>query len=612
MSGEYERAISIGKSIQNIVSRRYLLPAIQRKFTWSTSQIEVLFDSIMRGYPINTFMFWEVTDAEVKSNFRFYQFLEKYCERFGENNPDFDTKGHGNFQAVIDGQQRLTSLYIGLKGTYAYRLPRKWWPKTQDDSVLPPRRLYLNIAAPLDEERNEEMMSYEFSFLTKQEREKAADEKCWFLVGDVLDLEEAETADQVLDVVMAYLEKVGMSSNAYARKTLTRLYFAVRRDTLIHYYNETSQKIDHVLDIFIRTNHGGTPLSFSDLLMSIAIANWKKDARQQIDDLVDKVRFGSDMEFSIDRDWILKAALALTDADIRFKVENFAGAQVARIESEWDEISACILETFRLIRSFGLNDASLRAKNAAIPIAYYLYHKGRDASAGKKGAFSSINKQAFHIQDRKLIRQWLHMSLLKGVFGGQGDALLTNLRKIIKANMSADSFPLTKIIEDYRGHSKDLLFDDDFISRLLKTQKDDASCFSILALLMPDLDYTRALQKDHIHPAASFSQDRLSQCEFLKGKPDALEFFLNRENWNSIVNLHLLEESRNKSKQDRPFADWLKEQEGLSLDGLLIPTDAPLDFASFKTFVEKRSLHLSSIFKELGKTGKSADAGSIP
>ena len=74
MSGEYEKAISIGKAIQNIVSRRYLLPSIQRKFTWSTSQIEVLFDSIMRGYPINTFMFWEVTDAEVKSNFRFYQF----------------------------------------------------------------------------------------------------------------------------------------------------------------------------------------------------------------------------------------------------------------------------------------------------------------------------------------------------------------------------------------------------------------------------------------------------------------------------------------------------------------------------------------------------------
>lgn len=601
MSGEYEKAISIEKAIQNIVARRYLLPAIQRKFTWSTSQIEVLFDSIMRGYPINTFMFWNVSDAQVKENFRFYQFLEKYCERFGENNPDFDTRGHGDFHAVIDGQQRLTSLYIGLKGTYAYRLPRRWWPKTQDDAVLPPRRLYLNLSAPLDEERNEEMMSYEFSFLTREERAKAGEDKCWFLVGDVLDMEEAATADQVLDVVMTHLDKTGMTSNAYARKTLTRLYFAMRRDTLIHYYNETSQKIDHVLDIFIRTNHGGTPLSFSDLLMSIAIANWQKDARQQIDGLVDKVRFGSDMEFSIDRDWVLKSALALTDADIRFKVENFAGAQVARIEREWDDISACILETFRLIRSFGLNDASLRAKNAAIPIAYYLYHKGRDVSTGKKGVFSSINRLAFHDQDRKLIRQWLHMSLLKGVFGGQGDALLTNLRKIIKASLADDAFPLGRIIEDYRGHGKDLLFDDDFISRLLKTQKDDASCFSILALLMPDLDFTRALQKDHIHPEAAFRPERLEQCAFLDGRSDVKDFYLSHENWNSIVNLHLLDESRNKSKQDRAFAQWFKDQEGLTLDGLLIPADAPLDFESFPAFVEKRSMHLSSILRELGK-----------
>jgi hypothetical protein len=56
MSGEYEKAISIGKAIQNVVSRTYLLHAKQRKFTWKTSQIEVPFDLIMRGYPINTFM----------------------------------------------------------------------------------------------------------------------------------------------------------------------------------------------------------------------------------------------------------------------------------------------------------------------------------------------------------------------------------------------------------------------------------------------------------------------------------------------------------------------------------------------------------------------------
>ena len=116
--------MTIEVAIRQIVNRRYLLPAIQKKFTWNSSQICVLFDSIMRGYPINTFMFWKVQNLDVKRSFRFYQFLERYCERFEENAQYFDTKGHGDFFAVIDGQQRLTSLYIGLKGTYADKLPQ--------------------------------------------------------------------------------------------------------------------------------------------------------------------------------------------------------------------------------------------------------------------------------------------------------------------------------------------------------------------------------------------------------------------------------------------------------------------------------------------------------
>lgn len=600
---EKYKNITIEEAINNIVHRRYLVPGIQRKFTWDTSQICTLFDSIMRNYPINTFMFWEVTDSKVRKDFRFYQFLEKYCERFAEDNPDIDTKGSDfkQFHAVIDGQQRLTSLYIGLKGTYAYRLPRKWWPKTQDDSILPPRKLYLNLMSPLAD--NEELMTYEFCFLTSTENDATQENKRWFLVGDILDFDEVETNDQVLDVVMSYLIKHGLESNTFARKSLTRLYFAMRRDHLIHYYNETIQEIDHVLDIFIRTNRGGTPLPYSDLLISIAIAHWKNDARQQIDGLVNKVRFGSDMEFSIDRDWILKAALMLTDANVRFRVENFKDEQVKRIEQEWEEINSCVLEAFRLIRSFGLNDASLRAKNAAIPIAYYLYHKGRDRAEGKKGLWSTINNQAFHTEDRKLLRQWLHMSLLRGAFSGQGDALLTKLREIIKRNLLlSEHFPLHEIIEEYRDSNKNLLFNEDFITGLLKTQKDDSTCFSILALLMPDLDYTRALDKDHLHPAAAFSNERIDNNPVLKNNPALREFYCNKDNWNSILNLHLLDSSKNKSKQDKSLEEWLRDQHEITIrDSLLIPADAPLDFDSFPKFIEMRSNKLTEILKSIGK-----------
>ena len=127
MAGEYEKAITIKDAIDAINQRDYLLPAIQRKFVWSSHQICVLFDSIMRGYPINTFMMWEIKDDGIKNDYKFYEFLKSYCQRFSEENPHVPTNAsYKNFRAVIDGQQRLTSLYIGLCGTYAYKKPRVW------------------------------------------------------------------------------------------------------------------------------------------------------------------------------------------------------------------------------------------------------------------------------------------------------------------------------------------------------------------------------------------------------------------------------------------------------------------------------------------------------
>ena len=71
-------AITIYEALENIVGNKFILPAIQRKFVWKSEQIEALFDSIMRGYPINTFMFWEIKDNTIKNNYKFYGFLLNY------------------------------------------------------------------------------------------------------------------------------------------------------------------------------------------------------------------------------------------------------------------------------------------------------------------------------------------------------------------------------------------------------------------------------------------------------------------------------------------------------------------------------------------------------
>src|SRR5690348_18478691 len=104
-------ALAIGR-----MNRQYFLPAIQREFVWKPEQVAQLFDSIMRGYPISSFLFWELDEAN-KGRWEIYRFIQDFDER-GSHNPAANAHGVQQLTLVLDGQQRLTSLLIGLRGTY--------------------------------------------------------------------------------------------------------------------------------------------------------------------------------------------------------------------------------------------------------------------------------------------------------------------------------------------------------------------------------------------------------------------------------------------------------------------------------------------------------------
>lgn len=70
MASGFQNPITIKEAMDHIHNRTYLLPAIQRKFTWHSNQIEMLFDSILRGYPINSFMLWRIKDEKIKSGYK--------------------------------------------------------------------------------------------------------------------------------------------------------------------------------------------------------------------------------------------------------------------------------------------------------------------------------------------------------------------------------------------------------------------------------------------------------------------------------------------------------------------------------------------------------------
>lgn len=596
MAGEYEKAITIKEAIAGINNRDYLLPAIQRKFVWSSHQICVLFDSIMRGYPINTFMFWEIKDQEIKKGYKFYEFLKFYCQRFNEENPHVKTTASfKDFNAVIDGQQRLTSLYIGLCSTYAYKQPRTWWPSTRDDRVLPPRKLYLDLKQPTKTEDDDALMYYNFKFLTQDQYDVSLADSSnphhWYCMHEVLNLPNRESpAEILLQVVMPELAKRSLTSNEFALETLLKLYNVIRSQKIIHYFKETSQEIDHVLDIFIRTNSGGTKLDFADLLMSIAVAHWDGDFRQELDDLTKHIHQNIEIGFYIERDWILKTCLTLIDADVRFKVQNFKADQVQKIQSQWQEIKECIKATFLLIRRFGINPQSLTSKNAVIPIGYYLY---KHQSSGQP-LYKLINNPAKVDNQRAKISQWFYMVLLKGVFGGQADAILTSMREVLRARMNDDEFPLETIIERYKATNKDLRFDDEYIESMLNLQYGEGRCRALLHLLFPEMDPSRVYHIDHLHPKAEFDGRKLKKHDFLSANSDLLGFYQDPAHWNSIANLHLLNDSQNSSKGDRRLSDWFDDSSVHVSRADLLVGEVSLAFKDFRDFYTTRRENLKA------------------
>ncbi|OPZ68877.1 MAG: hypothetical protein BWY82_02417 [Verrucomicrobia bacterium ADurb.Bin474] len=165
--------ITIAEAIRRIADHDYILPAIQREFVWDGEQIERLFDSIMRGYPIGSLLFWSIRPEHLQ-DFQFYTFMEAYHERDNRHNAPIDLTGDTKPRtAVLDGQQRLTALYLGLKGTYADKLLYYRW---NNENAFPKRRLHIDLLAEPDEQAD---MEYRFKLIKEQDFVQS-DEVFWF------------------------------------------------------------------------------------------------------------------------------------------------------------------------------------------------------------------------------------------------------------------------------------------------------------------------------------------------------------------------------------------------------------------------------------------------
>lgn len=575
----FQTPITIKEAVEKIQSRKFLLPAIQRELVWTAEQIERLFDSLMRDYPIGSFLFWEVPRRKTKE-YQFYEFLREYHERDRRHNQRASISGEEDITAILDGQQRLTALYIGLKGIYAYKLPRRRW---DSDDAFPKRELYLNLLA----ESEDFDLTYDLRFLTEVEARKRDENTFWFKVGRILDFREEYELNNFL--IESELYSKPQERAKFANRALFKLFSVIHKERIINYYLETDQNLDKVLNIFIRVNSGGTQLSYSDLLLSIATAQWaEKDAREEITNFVDEVnriREG----FFFDKDFVLKTCLVLSDfKNIEFKAANFNTSNMREVEKHWEEIKKAIKISVNLVSAFGYNYQTLTSNYAIIPIAYYLFKRGNPENF----VLSSRYKN-----DRKLIREWLIRALLKRIFGGHPDSVLRPTREVIKNNNAV--FPYKDIIARLRGTNRSLIFSEDDIRNHLSYKYGQNYTFSVLALLYPNLDYRNRFHQDHIFPRSFFTTRELRK----KGIPeDKHEFYL--KNYNYIGNLQLLEGIPNEEKSSKDFKEWLEttylgEQSRTEyIEKHLIP-EVDFDFRNFNEFFNRRNDLIFNNLKEL-------------
>jgi uncharacterized protein with ParB-like and HNH nuclease domain len=565
----------IKEIVQSIYENKIYLPAIQRKFVWDIEQTTDLFDSILKGYPIGTFLFWKLKGDDIKP-YTFYSFILHYDVREPFNKTTAKPETKDEILAVLDGQQRLSSLYVALQGTYAYKRPYARW---DDDSAFPKRMLYINLLhKPNDDE--EEESNYDFRFLTESEAAEPDENEFWFPVRQVFEW-------KAISECSKYAREKGFLENEIFIDTLNLLWQKFTQENLINYFQIENPDIEEILPIFVRINSGGTPLSKTDLLFSTIVANWQQ-GREEIESLLNTIN-KKGHGFYFRNDFIMRSCLALTDSPVLFKVKTFRRENIQKIKDNWQSIQDAIIQSVQLLVEFGFSGETLSSQMAVTPIAYYIYNNG-----------------ALSNEVKAEIRKYLILSALNRVFSGKPDQVITKIRESIKENGGV--FSLEKINEKM-DFDKKLVISDDRLEEILSESK-GVYTFMVLSLLYPQLKLSQIeFHQDHIHPSSHFDYDTLKNAGLIEN---------GTHTWNDVYykkdklpNLQLLEGRENESKNASPFGEWFETnityKEKYKQDNY-IPIDVGLEFNLFHEFYEKRKELLKIKLKELLKFAVSEPA----
>jgi hypothetical protein len=532
----------------------FWLPNIQRAFVWGEEQICRLYDSILREYPISTLLIWK-TKSEIRRRKFIDNFLPEHRTRLIDFYVPCDTKKKC---LVLDGQQRLQSLFIGLMGSYDGR------------------ELFLDIlsgdlAAPDD-------VKYQFKFL-----HSANAAFPWIKFKDVVFSKK--------DILTLAQEIAGRAEGELTegdRQKISRhislIFKAFHSDDGIGYQeldsieNEDLYTEDDVVEVFIRANSGGTKLGKSDLLFSLLTASWEV-ADEEMNELLDSL---NKTGFAFDRDFVLKTCLVLVEQGARYEVEKFRKKGVREsIEQHWDQISSAIQDVLDFVRNktYIQGDKALPSYLVLIPLIYLRYH------------FHGAWKHA------KDVDTYLLRASMAGAFSGQPDNLIDAMVRKIK---EVEQFNLEDLFSVIRSQGRSLELTEE---RFWQMGYGSETVHLLFNLWYRDHSYWPAYdnnlpQVDHIFPQSALKKIKTENP--VTGHKNIIKY--REPERNQLANCMLLSKEENGAggKWDTLPEQWFADKDGVYLDRHLIPANPELwKMERFEDFITERKKLILQKFNSL-------------
>ncbi|VVB86819.1 Uncharacterised protein [uncultured archaeon] len=580
-------SISIKQAITDIEKGKIFLPPIQRNFVWNYDRIVNLFDSLYRHYPIGNCIFWKLK-PETSQDYPLYKFIKEYSENKSKTISNENVPSNlleQDVYAVVDGQQRLSSLYIGLAGTYKYKKSGKGLQNVDANFVT--SKLYINLLAIEAKAFDEEVL---FEFWVENDI-PMNDKNLWFEVGKVMKWKNSEQSEKVVKEIL--LPKI-LSSN---KKTLIdrfelrkekiisklRTIYDMLNDNRLYYFDIDNQNLDEVVDIFTRVNSGGMTLKKSDLLFSILVAQWN-EGRDEIKELIESMK---ESGVSISQDFIMRTCLVLSDLPIKYKLESFTSKNISIIKKNWEDIKSCLMKLCDLLPEIGYNDYLNQSDNSLIPIAYYI----------KKGG--SYNTQ----KSKKDLQKYYVVSQVRGIFGGQSDQTLEKIRTEIRKQLEKDKtlnyqnliglkLPGGKTFELTLPDLQELVGDTTYFS---------PHAYFLLSLIYPTVDLKiRRYEVDHVLPKSKFNYSNLRNNGI--DDEEIMKYWI-EEKKDLLPNLQLLGDKDNSNKRAKTIIEYLKakpprERKEFIKDNLLPSDYKLLELKNFDDFFEYRKRQLVTKLKK--------------